>query len=55
MKKAGADPALREEGTRIFGSEGWVLPQTDFLPYLDDSAEVRLYDDLPPLGDSLPS
>ncbi|WP_327680106.1 hypothetical protein [Streptomyces sp. NBC_00467] len=55
VKKAGTDPALREEGTRIFGSEGWVLPQTDFLPYLDDSAELRLYDDLPPLGDSLPS
>ncbi len=55
VKKAGADPALREEGTLIFGSEGWVLPQTDFLPYLDDSAELRLYDDLPPLGDSLPS
>ncbi|MFI1394903.1 hypothetical protein [Streptomyces sp. NPDC020681] len=54
VKKAGADRALREEGTRIFGSEGWVLPQTDFLPYLDDSAELRLYDDLPPLGDSLP-
>ncbi|MCX4587104.1 hypothetical protein [Streptomyces sp. NBC_01481] len=54
VRKAGADRALREEGTRIFGDEGWVLPQTDFLPYLDDGAELRLYDDLPPLGDSLP-
>ncbi|WP_406273770.1 hypothetical protein OHT93_26310 [Streptomyces sp. NBC_00191] len=54
VRKAGADRALREEGTQIFGDEGWVLPQTDFLPYLDDGAELRLYDDLPPLGDSLP-
>ncbi|MFB6779987.1 hypothetical protein ACFCX0_21730 [Streptomyces sp. NPDC056352] len=52
IKKAGIDPALRE-GTRIFGEEGRVLPQTDFLPYLDASADLRLYDDLPPLGDSL--
>jgi hypothetical protein len=52
VKKAGIDPGLREEGTRIFGEEGWVLPQTDFLPYLDASADLRLYDDLPPLGDS---
>jgi hypothetical protein len=54
VRKAGADRALREEGTQIFGDEGWVLPQTDFLPYLDDGTELRLYDDLPPLGDSLP-
>ncbi|MFF3399082.1 hypothetical protein ACFYW6_11240 [Streptomyces sp. NPDC002659] len=54
VSKAGADRALREQGTQIFGDEGWVLPQTDFLPYLDDGAELRLYDDLPPLGDSLP-
>ncbi len=54
VKKAGTDRSLREKGTQIFGSEGWVLPQTDFLPYLDDSAELRLYDDLLPLGDSLP-
>ncbi|MFF3557759.1 hypothetical protein ACWD4V_04205 [Streptomyces tsukubensis] len=55
VARAGADRSLREEGTAVFGREGWVLPQTDFLPYLDDSAELRLYDDLPPLGDSLRS
>nr|WP_248002086.1 hypothetical protein [Streptomyces sp. RPA4-2] len=55
MRRAGADRALRERGTLIFGEEGWVLPQTDFLPYVDDAAELRLYDDLPPLDDSLPS
>ncbi|WP_309226139.1 hypothetical protein [Streptomyces lunaelactis] len=54
VKEAGADRALRERGTQIFGEEGWVLPQTDFSPYLDDSAELRLYDDLPPVGNSLP-
>lgn len=54
MRRAGADPSLREAGTLVFGEEGWVLPQTDFLPYLDESAELRLYDDLPPLDDSLP-
>ncbi|MFD6295456.1 hypothetical protein ACFWFU_11665 [Streptomyces sp. NPDC060235] len=54
VRSAGADKALRERGTLIFGEEGWVLPQTDFLPYVDDSAELRLYDDLPPLADSLP-
>ncbi|MGW4033783.1 hypothetical protein ACWEFL_31555 [Streptomyces sp. NPDC004838] len=53
VTRAGADRSLREEGTAIFGREEWVLSQTDFLPYLDDSAELRLYDDLPPLGDSL--
>jgi hypothetical protein len=31
-----------------------VLPQTDFLPYLDASGDLWLYDDLPSLGDSLP-
>ncbi|WP_254705783.1 hypothetical protein [Streptomyces vilmorinianum] len=51
---AGADQAVRARGTGIFREEGWVLPRTDFLPYLDDSAEPRLYDDLPPLADSLP-
>lgn len=55
VQKAGADRTLREAGTQIFGDEGWVLPQTDFLPYLDDASELRLYDDLPPLDDSLPS
>ncbi|MGP3924831.1 hypothetical protein [Streptomyces sp. 8N616] len=51
--RAAADRELREQGTRIFGEEGRLLPQTDFLPYVDDSAEPRLYDELPPLGDSL--
>ncbi|MFJ2827375.1 hypothetical protein ACIPC1_07170 [Streptomyces sp. NPDC087263] len=54
VRRAGADPSLREQGTLLFGKEGWVLPQTDFLPYVDESAELRLYDDLPPLHDSLP-
>ncbi|MEV7344986.1 hypothetical protein [Streptomyces sp. NPDC093544] len=54
VRRAGADRALRERGTLLFGEEGWVLPQTDFLPYVDESAELRLYDDLPPLHDSLP-
>ncbi|MFJ6572973.1 hypothetical protein ACIQNU_36765 [Streptomyces sp. NPDC091292] len=53
VRAAGADRALRERGTVIFGEEGWVLPQTDFLPYVDDAAELRLYDDLPPLDGSL--
>ncbi|MFI7012480.1 hypothetical protein [Streptomyces sp. NPDC050145] len=51
---AGADAAVREHGTRIFGEEGWVLPQTEFLPYLDDAPRPRLYDELPPVGGSLP-
>ncbi|MFI6879709.1 hypothetical protein ACIBL6_40345 [Streptomyces sp. NPDC050400] len=51
---AGADRRLREQGTLVFGEEGWVLPQTEFLPYADDSAQPRPYDDLPPLDDSLP-
>lgn len=51
VERAG-DRSVREEGTRIFGEEGWVLPQTDFLPYLDQSTELRLYDDLPPLPGS---
>ncbi|MET7620188.1 hypothetical protein [Streptomyces sp. NPDC005408] len=41
VTKAGADRALREEGTRIFAEEGWVLPRTDFLPYADDSLPPR--------------
>ncbi|MEV0219459.1 hypothetical protein [Streptomyces sp. NPDC050704] len=53
--RAGADRDLREQGTLIFGQEGWVLPQTEFLPYVDDSPVLRLYDDLPPLDDSLPA
>ncbi|TRO64615.1 hypothetical protein [Streptomyces sp. IB201691-2A2] len=54
VRRAGADRSLRERGTLLFGTEGWVLPQTDFLPYVDESAELRLYDDLSPLEDSLP-
>ncbi|MFD8217732.1 hypothetical protein ACFV2U_29480 [Streptomyces sp. NPDC059697] len=54
VRRAGADRALRERGTPVFGEEGWVLPQTDFLPYVDDASELRLHDDLPPLDDSLP-
>ncbi|WOX22024.1 hypothetical protein [Streptomyces solicathayae] len=54
VARAGADREVREQGTRIFGKEGWVLPQTDFLPYVDGSPTVRLYDDLPPLSGSLP-
>ncbi|MGP4000218.1 hypothetical protein [Streptomyces sp. 8N706] len=55
VRRAGADPELRRRGTRLLAAEGRVLPQTDFLPYLDDSAEPYLYDDLPPLGGSLPT
>ncbi|WP_249416165.1 hypothetical protein [Streptomyces sp. TS71-3] len=57
VRNAGADQGLREKGTRIFGEEGWVLPQTEFLPYVDDGDDpgaLRLYDDLPPVGGSLP-
>ena len=53
VARAGAERSVREEGTRVFGEEGWVLPQTDFLPYADESAELLRYDDLPPLGGSL--
>ncbi|MGW6025700.1 hypothetical protein [Streptomyces sp. NPDC055099] len=52
---AGSTPRLRELGTRVFGDEGWVLPQTDFLPYVDESNRLRVYDELPPLAGSLPS
>ncbi|MER5255547.1 MULTISPECIES: hypothetical protein [unclassified Streptomyces] len=55
VARAGADPAVRERGTAIFGAAGRVLPQSDFLPYLDDSSDLRLYDDLPPLAGSIPS
>lgn len=55
VARAGADEAVRERGTEIFGQAGWVLPQSEFLPYLDDSGDLRLYDDLPPLAGSLPS
>jgi hypothetical protein len=53
VKRAGGDRALRERGTLVFGEEGWVLPQSEFLPYVDDSTELRLYDDLAPLDGSL--
>ncbi|WP_329115818.1 hypothetical protein [Streptomyces sp. NBC_01353] len=55
VDRAGQDQGTRAHGTTIFGEEGWVLPQTDFLPYLDESAELRPYDDLPPLQGSLPN
>ncbi|MFD5033586.1 hypothetical protein ACFWM0_24735 [Streptomyces sp. NPDC058405] len=55
VERAGADRELRELGTRIFGEEGWVLPQNEFLPFVDDNPEPRLYDDLPPVSGSLPS
>ncbi|MGW5732853.1 MULTISPECIES: hypothetical protein [Streptomyces] len=55
VAKAGADPAVRQRGTEIFGATGRVLPQNEFLPYLDDSGDLRFYDDLPPLAGSLPS
>ncbi|WP_254645325.1 hypothetical protein [Streptomyces malaysiensis] len=31
VTRAGADPAVRREGTRIFQEEGWTLPQPDLL------------------------
>ncbi|MGW5866840.1 hypothetical protein ACWFRJ_32235 [Streptomyces sp. NPDC055239] len=55
VAKAGADREVRERGTAIFGATGRVLPQNEFLPYLDDSGDLRFYDDLPPLAGSLPS
>jgi len=55
VRRAGADAALRERGTLVFGEEGWVLPQSDFLPYVDEASGLQLYDDLLPLGDSLPN
>ncbi|MER8045793.1 hypothetical protein [Streptomyces sp. NPDC094032] len=54
VERAGAESAVRSRGTTIFGEEGWVLPQTEFLPYVDDSVELRPYDALPPLAGSLP-
>ncbi|MGW7066637.1 hypothetical protein ACWGII_28170 [Streptomyces sp. NPDC054855] len=52
---AGSSSRLRELGTHVFGEEGWVLPQTDFLPYVDESSRLRVYDELPALEGSLPS
>jgi hypothetical protein len=53
-RRVRADEALRVRGTLILGEEGWVLPQTDFLPYADESAALWCYDDLPALDGSLP-
>ncbi|MGW3291058.1 hypothetical protein ACWDR3_41135 [Streptomyces sp. NPDC001002] len=54
VHRAGADRRMRERAMQIFDDEGWVLPlQTEFLPYVDESDALWLYDDLPPLGSSL--
>lgn len=53
VARAGSDAGVRRLGARIFAEEGWVLPPTGLPPYADDQAEPRLYDELPPLGDSL--
>ncbi|MFG2192808.1 hypothetical protein [Streptomyces sp. NPDC048639] len=53
VARAGSDAGVRQLGARIFAEEGWVLPPTGLPPYADDQAEPRLYDELPPLGDSL--
>ncbi|MFC6061236.1 hypothetical protein [Streptomyces ochraceiscleroticus] len=50
VARAAADSAVRSEARRIFRAEGRVLPQEEFAPYVDDGAEVRTYDDLPPIG-----
>ncbi|MGH3311685.1 MAG: hypothetical protein ACRDP3_14045 [Streptomyces sp.] len=57
VERAGADREIRELGTRIFGEEGWVLPQNEFLPFVDDHPESQAsrYDELPPVSGSLPS
>lgn len=55
VERAGADRGTRELGTRIFGEEGWVLPQNEFLPFVDAAPVSARYDDLLPLSGSLPS
>ncbi|MEU6760919.1 hypothetical protein ABZ916_00215 [Streptomyces sp. NPDC046853] len=32
VRRAAADPAVRESGARVFGEESWVLRQPGFLP-----------------------
>lgn len=53
--QASGDEALRHRGTRIFREEGWLTEQPEFLPYESDDMDLRLYDDFPPLDDSLPN
>jgi len=43
-----------DNGTGAFREEGWLTLQPEFLPYESDDSQLRLYDDLPPLHDSLP-
>jgi hypothetical protein len=54
VRRAGTDEAVRHNGTAAFREEGWRTPQPEFLPYESDDSDLRLYDDLPPLHDSLP-
>lgn len=51
VARAAEDAAVREAARRIFLAEGRVLAQEGFAPYVDDGAEIRTYDDLPPIGD----
>ncbi|MGA6221948.1 hypothetical protein ACPESV_16660 [Streptomyces umbrinus] len=55
VRRAGADEAVRDNGTGVFREEGWLTLQPEFLPYESDDSELRLYDDLPALDGSLPN
>ncbi|WP_307822028.1 hypothetical protein [Streptomyces coffeae] len=46
--RAGADPAVREAGTRAFRDEGWALPQDAFGRYAEDAGAARNGDHGPP-------
>ncbi|CDR06476.1 hypothetical protein [Streptomyces iranensis] len=39
VTRAGADPAVRRTGTRIFQEEGWALPQPDLLRCPEDERQ----------------
>jgi hypothetical protein len=54
VRRAGADEAVRDNGTNVFREEGWLTLQPEFLPYESDDSELRLYDHLPALDGSLP-
>ncbi|MGW7616998.1 hypothetical protein ACWGLG_14280 [Streptomyces antimycoticus] len=40
VARAGADPAVRKSGTRIFEEEGWALPQPDLLRCPEDDHDA---------------
>ncbi|WP_246585848.1 hypothetical protein [Streptomyces yatensis] len=39
VARAGADPAVRKAGTRIFQEEGWAMPQPDLLRCPEDKPD----------------